>query len=110
MQLTLPVIEFRKKEDMKIKIDDKVIYDLTDTIKKVICNEIHIEEFDEDIERRLTWIVSHKYEQCFRRLKAEWDDKLASRGIKYIPTDRTQYAELVFSQPDYKGRSARETD
>ena len=95
---------------MKIKIDDKVILEITDTMKKVICNEIPIEEIDAEIERRLIWVITHKYEQCFKRLRGEWDTKLAEkeRNIHAVPTNKEKYAELVFSQSDYKNRSERE--
>ena len=93
---------------MKLKLDDKILLDIDDTIKGVICNDILSEEYDEDVERRLKWVIMHKFEQCFARLKAEWDPKLAAKGIEMIPTNKEKYAELVFSQPDYKNRSERE--
>jgi hypothetical protein len=49
----------------------------------------------------------HKYEQCFKDLKAEWDSKLALNGVAMIPTDPDAYAELVFAQPNYRDRAAR---
>lgn len=94
--------------NMKIKIDDKIILDLTDTMRKVICNDIKSEEFDEDIERRIKMIIMEKYDACYKRLKEKWDKELEQRGYEFIPTDRNKYAELVFSQPDYKSRSERE--
>lgn len=94
---------------MLVKIDDKLILDITETIFNVIRNEISDKDIIEDIERRLQWIIIHKFEQCFQRLKAEWDPKLAARGIEMIPTNKEKYAELVFSQPDYKSRSERDS-
>lgn len=98
------------RDKMKLKLDDKVLLDIDDIIKGVICNDILSEEYDADIERRLQWVIMHKFDQCFQRLKAEWDKKLADRGIEMIPTNKRKYAELVFSQPDYKNRSQREKD
>jgi len=60
------------------------------------------------MKRRLEWILMSKYEQCFKRLKEEWDPKLAVNGVDMIPTNPDAYAKLVFSQPDYKNRSTRE--
>ncbi len=61
------------------------------------------------MKRRLNWVLMHKYENCFESLKKEWDEKLKMNGIQMIPTDANAYAELVFSQPNYKNRSQRDS-
>jgi hypothetical protein len=93
---------------MKISVDDKELFTLSDIQEQVIKNDINAEMFDTDMKRRLQWILMHKYEECFKDLKKEWDDKLAANGIDMIPTDPDKYAQLVFSQPNYKDRAARE--
>jgi hypothetical protein len=93
---------------MKISVNDQELFTLSDTQKQVIKNNIHAEKFDADMNRRLQWVLMHKYEECFKELKAEWDPKLAANGVKMIPTDPDEYAQLVFAQPNYKDRSARE--
>jgi hypothetical protein len=60
------------------------------------------------MKRRLHWVLTHKLECCFERLKKEWEPKLKANGVKMIPTDPEEFAELVFSQPDYENRSQRE--
>lgn len=95
---------------MKISVDDKELFTLTEIQEKVIQNDIPSEIFEEDMCRRLQYILTHKYEQCFKRLKQEWDVKLAAKGVEMLPTNEKAYAELVFSQPEYKNRSAREAD
>lgn len=95
---------------MKISVDDKPLFTLSEIQKKVIKNDIHEEIFEDDMKRRLEYILKHKYERCFDRLKAEWDSKLAAKGHATIPTNPDAYAELVFSQPEYKNRSQREKD
>lgn len=92
---------------MRISIDDKKVFELNETQKKVIQNDIPSEIFKEDIERRCRYIIEHKYEQCFERLKKEWEQKLAKIHSS-IPTDRDAFAELVFSHPEYKSRSQRD--
>lgn len=96
---------------MKIKLDEEELFELTETQKKVIMNDIPAEIFDEDMKRRLEYILMHKYERCFQRLKDEWcsDDgsgqcKLAKNGVSNIPTERDALAELIFSQPNYESR------
>lgn len=93
---------------MKISVNDQELYVLSDIQKKVIQNEIPTEIFEDDMKRRLRWVLlDEKYKKCFERLKKEWEPKLSQR-ISSIPTDPDELAKLVFAQPDYKNRSQRE--
>lgn len=93
---------------MKISVDGQELFTLSETQKKVLKNQIHEDRFEADMKRRIQWIVIHKYEECFKELKNEWEPKLKQRGIEMIPTDSDKFAQLIFSQPDYKNRSQRE--
>lgn len=94
---------------MQIKVDDELIFELSEIQKKVIQNDIPSEIFDEDMKRRLKWILfDEKYSRCFDRLKKEWEPKLIASGYKQLPFDPDEFAELVFSQPNYMNRSQRE--
>lgn len=93
---------------MKISVDDVELFTLTDTQKNVIKNDINADLFEDDMRRRLSYILHHKYERCFARLKSEWDVKLAQNGVSMIPTDPDAYAQLVFEQPNYRDRKARD--
>lgn len=95
---------------MKIYVDDQELFSLSEVQKQVIKNNVVSEVFEEDMKRRLQWVLMHKYEECFKELKAEWDQKLAANGVKMVPTDPDEYAVLVFSQPNYKNRSTRELE
>jgi len=95
---------------MKISVNDVELYTLTDLQKQVIENDIPSEILQEDLERRLQWVLIHKYERCFDRLKKEWDSKLEANGETSIPLDKDAYAALVFDQPNYKNRSARDAE
>ncbi len=95
---------------MKISVNDEELFKLSDTQKKVIKNDIHDEFFEQDMKRRLKYILTHKYERCFERLKKEWEPKLREAGVKMIPTDPEEFSELVFTQPLYKNRSQRELE
>lgn len=94
---------------MKISVNDQELYTLSDTQKKVIANDIHEDEFEQDMRRRLHWVLNHKYERCLQRLKSEWMPKMKGRA-ESVPTDDAAFAEMVFSQPDYKSRKARESE
>lgn len=93
---------------MKISVNDKELFTLSDIQKQVIKHNIPAAIFDEDMNRRLQWVLIHKYEECFKALKAEWDPKLKANNVTMVPTDPDAYAELVFAQPNYKDRAARE--
>ena len=93
---------------MKISVDNVDLFALSETQKKVIKNDIHEDEFDEDMKRRLKYILMHKYEKCLERLKLEWIPKLKEANIPSIPLDDDLFAQLVFSQSDYKGKKQRE--
>lgn len=104
---------------MKISVNDQELFTLTEIQKKVIQNDILHENFEEDMKRRLKWVLlDEKYNRCFQRLKKEWVDdldqegksKLARNGIGMIPTDPDRLATLIFSQPNYKNRSQREKE
>ena len=94
--------------DLVIKINDKEIYRMNETRQKVLKNDLLSESFNEDIERRTAYVLEHKYEQCYARLKKEWEPKLIKAGIDSFPSDADKFAELVFAQPHYKNRSSRE--
>lgn len=93
---------------MKISVDDQELFTLSETQKRVIMHDIPEEIFKEDMKRRLRWVLEHKYEQCFKRLKEEYDPKLKSLGIESVPLSETAYAELVLSHPTYMSRSKRD--
>lgn len=93
---------------MKISVDGVEILTLSELQKNVIKNDILDDIFDADMKRRITYILLHKYERCFGRLKEEWEPKLKEAGLESVPLDNDKFAELVFKQPNYKSRSQRE--
>lgn len=94
---------------MKIQVDGKTVFELNETQKKVIQNDIQSEIFISDMERRAKYIIEHKYDRCMERLKNEWMPKLAKIHSS-IPTNNDQLAELIFAHPEYKNRSQREEE
>lgn len=95
---------------MKISINDQKIFELSETQRKVIQNDISSEIFEADMKRRLEWVLMHKYEECFKRLKQEWEPKFVDRGIESIPTNPDAFANLVFIQTDYRNRYQKEIE
>lgn len=93
---------------MKISVDDKVIYELNETKKKVIKNEVNSDIFETDMHRRLEFILMSKYAKCFKRLKEEWEPLLLANGVKSFPSDPDEFAELIFKQPNYRCQKMKE--
>lgn len=94
---------------MNIDVNGKTVKNLTEIELKILKNDINEDVFEKDIEYRVKWVIEQKCEQCIKRLREEWIQKLKERGIKSVPTDNLEFAELVFSQYDYKDRSARDS-
>ena len=92
---------------MKIQVNGNQVFELNETQKKVIQNDIPTEIFESDMKRRVKWVIEHKYERCFKRLKEEWEPKLKDR-VASFPSNEDAFSQLVFSQPDYESRSQRE--
>lgn len=79
--------------------------------KSVIKNEINEDEFDADMQRRLQWVLNHKFEQCYERMKNEWVQKLMDDPeVVNIPADPEQFVALVMARPDYKSRKQRDAE
>lgn len=95
---------------MKISVDDVELFSLSETQKKVIKHEINEDIFDDDMKRRIQYILLHKYERCFKKLKDEWEPKLKDSGVESIPLDDSAFAELVFKQEGYKSKKTRESE
>jgi len=93
---------------MKFSIDGKEIFSLSETQKKVLKHVLHTESFDEDIARRVRYIIESKYKSCMQQLKASWIPKLKGNNVNSIPLDDEKLAELIFEQPGYENRSTRE--
>lgn len=95
---------------MNFFVDDTNVLSLSATRENVIKHCVRDDEFAADMQRRVAYIVQHKYEQCFIQFKNEWDPKLIARGVQSIPLDADAYAELVFAQPDYKSRTQQDAE
>ncbi len=94
---------------MKVYVDTEQILELKEIHEKVIQNDIPSVIFEQDMKRRVQYILMHKYEQCLERLKKQWMPKLKER-IESIPTNDEELAKLILSQPDYKSRQMRDDE
>ena len=84
---------------MKIYLDSKEIYELTDDKLNVLKAYLLEEELESEIERRV-----------IEAIESKWESKLEESGIDMIPTNKENFAKLVFKQDFYKNRTAREAE
>jgi hypothetical protein len=97
---------------MDIKVGLTIVCSLTKTQQNIIKSDINADEFEADIQRRVSYIVTHKLEQCMARLRQEWVEggKLVANGVTSIPLDDIELAELIFAQPNYKCRKTKDLE
>jgi hypothetical protein len=95
---------------MKVTVDGVDLFELSDIQKKVMMHDISEDDFEAFCKDKLQWILTHKYEQCMKRLKEEWDVKLQQNGVAMLPTRPEVYAKLVFQQSNYKNRKQRDSE
>lgn len=94
---------------MKVSVNDQALFTLNETKKKVICDShVRADIFDQDMKRRLQWVIMHLYDECYKDFKQKWEPILYQDGVSMIPTDPDAFAELVFNRPDYQDRLQRE--
>lgn len=96
---------------MKVQVNGELIFELAEWEKDVIKNDIHADDFDADMKRRLEWVLRHKAEQCYNRMEKEWLEKLrADPLVQSIPKSKEAFVALVKSRSDYKDRKAKDAE
>ena len=96
---------------MKVQVNGEQIFELAEWEKDVIKNDIHADDFDADMKRRLEWVLRHKAEQCYIRFEKEWLEKLRSDpSVQSIPKSKEAFVALVMSRPDYKDRKGKDAE
>lgn len=95
---------------MKIKVDNVEVLNVSETQMKVLADQIPSTILEDDLKRRVHYIITHKYERCLENLKAQWIPLLKQRGVQSIPLNDEAFAQLVFEQPDYKDRVKRDQE
>ena len=94
----------------ELKIDNEIILLISDTEEKIVKNSVSC--YKEWIKTGVLNIIKEKIDNSMKRLEQEWiaDGKLAANGVVSIPLDRNEKAELIFSQPNYKDKNARDAN
>jgi len=95
---------------MEIKLDDKIVLTLSETQVKILMHDISSDIFEEDIARRLKFIIMEKYQGCVKRIRQEWEPKLKELGKRTIPLDEEKFCEIVFECKGYADKKIRLTN
>ena len=82
--------------------------------------EIDIDDIDEklmishlvDIDKWVLEITTGKVDNCWKRFKKEWTNKLTndSSFTDTIPSNKTDFIKLVTARSDYKDRAAKDKE
>ena len=79
---------------------------INDTDQKCMKNDLL------DLNQWVQDAVTGKKNNCWKRLQREWTQKLIDDEsfTDPIPSNRTDFVNLVLSRPDYKDRVARDAE
>lgn len=93
-----------------VKVNNIEIFQISDIQEKLLEHDLL--EIDNEINRRMQYIIDHKCDQCFKRMKEQWVDsgKLEGLGVSSIPTNRDELVTLITARPEYKNRETREAE
>lgn len=90
---------------MKIKIDNKILKELSDTDVKVLSNDLL------DIGDWILKAIEGKVNKCKKRFIQEWYPRLMKDpNVDNIPANEEDFIELVISRPNYKNRKQRDKE
>jgi len=93
---------------MKIMYNDECLIELTDIQKKILCSSIREDVLEEHIQHLARYFIQKKYDEVYKKLHEEWLPKLTASGVKMVPTNPEEFAQLVFAHPDYQCRITRD--
>ncbi len=97
-------LQMRGKLRVAINAEQVAAIELPD--RKKICVK-NIEDFmDQRIKNIVTQKLTDTYNAYLRALRTEWEPKLKANNIT-IPIDDVAFAEVAFSQPNYKNAAQR---
>lgn len=94
---------------MKIKLDNELLIEISDIQKSIIKYDIKTSEFEQDIIRRIKWVIEHKIDQCQDRMIKEWKTKLESR-YSSLPTNKDELCKMIIAQSDYLDREGKDAN
>jgi len=95
---------------MKIQVDGVDLYTVTDTEMELMAYFMFASTLDDDCKRRLQWVLKHKIEQCYKKIRIEWMPILqADPNVTEVPLDDEAFFNMIKVRSDYQDRDARDT-
>lgn len=95
---------------MRILADGNEILNIATWQKNLLENDLFMVDTDEDLIRRLQWVINHKIDRCYKRLRDAWEPVFISEGAQSLPTDREAFVNMVIAHPKYKTKAQREAE
>lgn len=81
-----------------------ITIEINETDQKILKNDLlNINEWAQDA-------IKGKINNCWKRFSKEWTEKLMNdeNFTDSIPSNKTDFVNLIISRPDYKNREQRE--
>ncbi len=91
-----------------IKKDNTEIFQISDVDLKLMADELV--DVEDEINRRIQWVIEHKCEQVYKRFRQQWEGKLKSENVETIPMQKEAFVNLITVRADYKNRAQREAE
>ena len=83
---------------------------LTDLQQKILSNDLYNDTDNAGLDAWIQAAVDGKINNCWKRMQNEWTTKLMndSSFTDAIPSNQSDFVELVTTRSDYKNRKQRE--
>jgi|TARA_R100001082_G_C4333224_1_gene146655 hypothetical protein len=85
---------------------------LTETQQKILSNDLYNGSDNAGIDSWIQDAVNGKVNNCWKRFRNEWVQKLMddSSFTDAIPSDQTDFVNLVLARSDYKNRKTKDDE
>jgi len=85
---------------------------LTDLQQKILSNDLYNDTDNAGIDAWLQAAMDGKVNNCWKRMRTEWTQKLMddSSFTDPIPSNQADFVALVTARSDYKNRKARDDE
>jgi hypothetical protein len=86
---------------MKFYVDSVCVLELSPVQEQILLSGIPADVFVSTMQQRVVWVINQVIDGSFDSLFNKWLPILQGR-YDSVPSNRDKFAELIFSQPDYK--------
>lgn len=92
---------------MKFFVDSVCVLELSPVQEQILLSGIPADVFVPTMQQRVVWVINQVIDGSFDSLFNKWLPILQGR-YDSLPSNPDKFAELIFSQPDYKPASTSE--